>query len=53
MNQAQQKTADLLTALWVRNRPLIEERLATGSDHACGRGCKDCPRAAAPVMSAA
>ena len=29
MNQAQQKTADLLTALWVRNRPLIEERLAT------------------------
>jgi HPt (histidine-containing phosphotransfer) domain-containing protein len=33
LHQAQQKTADLLAALWLRNRPLIEERLAI-LDHA-------------------
>lgn len=34
-------------------REAIEERLVTGSERPCGRGCKDCPRFAAPVASAA
>ncbi len=34
-------------------RDAIEEKLATGSERPCGRGCADCPRAAAPVASAA
>ena len=29
MNEAEEKTAALLAALWLRNRPLVEERLAT------------------------
>jgi HPt (histidine-containing phosphotransfer) domain-containing protein len=29
MTDAEDKTASLLAALWVRNRPIIEERLAT------------------------
>lgn len=29
MSDAEAKTASLLTALWLRNRPIIEERIAT------------------------
>jgi HPt (histidine-containing phosphotransfer) domain-containing protein len=29
MTDAEDKTASLLAALWVRNRPIIDERLAT------------------------
>jgi len=29
MTEAEDKTAKLLAALWVRNRPVVEERLAT------------------------
>jgi HPt (histidine-containing phosphotransfer) domain-containing protein len=29
MTPAQQKTASLLASLWLKNRPIIEERLAT------------------------
>jgi HPt (histidine-containing phosphotransfer) domain-containing protein len=29
MTEAEDKTAKLLAALWVRNRPLVEERLTT------------------------
>jgi HPt (histidine-containing phosphotransfer) domain-containing protein len=29
MNQAQDKTSALLASLWLRNRPLLEDRLAT------------------------
>ena len=28
-------------------REAIEERIATGSERPCGKGCKDCPRAVA------
>jgi hypothetical protein len=29
MTEAEEKTAKLLAALWVRNRPVVEERLAS------------------------
>src|ERR1700678_658872 len=36
MSEAEDKTASLLAALWVRNRPIVEQRLAVLDQAAAG-----------------
>ena len=45
MNDVQDKTAKLLAALWERNRPVVEERLATleRAAEAMAAGALDAP----------